>query len=178
MGGCGSGRWNLHRKRLAVEDCLPVDVNKLVRDGLIQRGRRVDSTLTWVDRHSGEVVSSAHIVSDTRNRASCFARLAYTVPRISAATETIITLTATTLPWGATRWWFACPRLVDDEPCGRRITKLYLPPSHIHFGCRHCHDLTYTSCQEAHMYEGLCRNVASEFGMSTTAAKRLGTGAI
>jgi hypothetical protein len=28
------------------------------------------------------------------------------------------------------------------------VGKLYLPPPARYFGCRHCHDLTYTSCQE------------------------------
>jgi hypothetical protein len=28
------------------------------------------------------------------------------------------------------------------------VGKLYLPPHCRYFGCRHCHDLTYTSCQQ------------------------------
>src|SRR5437667_350708 len=39
------------------------------------------------------------------------------------------------------RWWGRCP-------CGRRVGKLYLPAGATRFACRHCHGLTYTSCQE------------------------------
>jgi hypothetical protein len=38
--------------------------------------------------------------------------------------------------------------VVSGSPCYRRVGKLYLPPGGRYFGCRHCYDLTYTSCQE------------------------------
>jgi hypothetical protein len=37
---------------------------------------------------------------------------------------------------------------VEDRPSGRRVGKLYLPPSARYFGCRHCYDLTYNSVQQ------------------------------
>jgi hypothetical protein len=37
---------------------------------------------------------------------------------------------------------------VNGRPCQRRVGKLYLPPGGRYYGCRHCHALTYTSCQE------------------------------
>jgi hypothetical protein len=56
---------------------------------------------------------------------------------------------ATTRPrFGGLRWWFICPLIVNGRRCNRRVGKLYLPPAARYFGCRHCHDLTYTSCQE------------------------------
>src|ERR1700722_18898824 len=46
----------------------------------------------------------------------------------------------TTQPhFGGLRWWFGCPL------CGRRVQKLYRPESAGRFGCRNCHDLSYTS---------------------------------
>jgi hypothetical protein len=41
---------------------------------------------------------------------------------------------------------------------------LYLPPRARYFGCRHCHDLTYTSCQESHKYDGVYRRLAASTG--------------
>jgi hypothetical protein len=55
--------------------------------------------------------------------------------------------------FGGRRWWFTCPLVVNGVPCGRRVGKLYLPPGAQYFGCRHCHDLTYQSAQEAHKWE-------------------------
>jgi hypothetical protein len=178
MGGIGSGRWGLHSKRRVVEDCLSLDVNKLVKHGQIQTGSRVSSSVTWKDCNTGEIMSSAGAVSDTRTRITGTIRLTYTVPDMTSETSTRIHLTSTTLPWGKPRWWFSCPLSHCGHMCQRRASKLYLPPSKTLFGCRHCHDLTYTSCQEAHMYDRLWRNVASEFGMSADAAERLGVDVI
>lgn len=55
--------------------------------------------------------------------------------------------------FGGERPWFICPLVVREVPCGRRCTKLYLPPGARYFGCRRCHDLTYASSQEAHQCE-------------------------
>jgi hypothetical protein len=47
---------------------------------------------------------------------------------------------------GGLRWWFTCPVVVNGEPCGRRVQKLYLPPHQgPYFGCRHCYHLGYDS---------------------------------
>jgi hypothetical protein len=48
--------------------------------------------------------------------------------------------------FGGCRWWFLCPLIVNGRPCNRRVAKLYLRGKY--FGCRQCHDLTYTSSQQ------------------------------
>ncbi len=50
-----------------------------------------------------------------------------------------VRLTYTTCNYGGTRPWFKCPA------CGRRVEKLYLAKRLLR--CRHCHGLTYISCQ-------------------------------
>jgi hypothetical protein len=65
-----------------------------------------------------------------------------------------------------------CPLRVDGRSCGRRVGKLYLPPAGGYFGCRHCHDLTYTSCQESHQFDGLYRMMALELGVGVKEVKR------
>ena len=57
-------------------------------------------------------------------------------------------VTTTRPRFGGLRWWFVCPLLVDGVACRRRVGKLYLPPRARYLGCRHCHQLTYRSCQE------------------------------
>ncbi len=83
--------------------------------------------------------------------ADAFVRLSYTwVWTATGQTESAdyhVTLTATRPRFEGLRWWFVCPLVIRGRPCGRRVGKLYLPPASRYFGCRTCHDLTYTSAQ-------------------------------
>jgi hypothetical protein len=45
-------------------------------------------------------------------------------------------------------------------------------PGGRYFGCRQCHGLTYTSCQESHKYDGLYRLVARNMGSDLDSVKR------
>ncbi len=55
------------------------------------------------------------------------------------------------LHYGGLRYWFICPLLVNGVACRRRVAKLYFRGWY--FGCRHCHGLTYRSCQGPHQDE-------------------------
>src|SRR5262249_22549062 len=64
------------------------------------------------------------------------------------------------------RWsWAACP--------AAGAGKLYLPPPARYFGCRICHGLTYTSCQESHKYDRLYREAAQRLGIDAADVCRL-----
>jgi hypothetical protein len=52
------------------------------------------------------------------------------------------------------------------------VGKLYLPPHARYFGCRHCHELTYTSCQKTRKYDILCRFMALDMGQDFATVKR------
>ena len=70
-----------------------------------------------------------------------------------------IELATTPCRYGGLRYWFICPLVKNGYPCHRRITKLYLPSGGTYYGCRHCYDLTYESCQEHDTrVDRLCRN--------------------
>lgn len=45
--------------------------------------------------------------------------------------------------FGGLRWWVRCPLTPEGKPCGRRVSKLYLPDFDLLFGCRTCHELAY-----------------------------------
>ena len=64
-----------------------------------------------------------------------------------------------------------CPLVVDNVPCGRRAAKLHLPPRARYFGCRQCHGLTYTSCQESHKDDALFRMLAGRLGTDPAAVR-------
>jgi|SRR5215467_653180 len=76
--------------------------------------------------------------------------LKYTVSSVNkriTAMQTVPIQTTMMMGLGRRRYWFSCPLKRNGFVCGRRIEKLYLPPNDHHFGCRHCHDLTYRSSQ-------------------------------
>jgi len=74
---------------------------------------------------------------------------------------------------GGMRWWFTCALLVSGRSCGRRVSKLCLPPGSRYFGCRRCHDLTYASCQESHKYDRLFRSLADDTGIDERLVKSM-----
>lgn len=55
-------------------------------------------------------------------------------------------LTTTPCNYGGKRYWFICSLWKNGNYCGRRVGTLYKGGDY--FGCRHCYDLTYSSCNE------------------------------
>jgi len=53
---------------------------------------------------------------------------------------------------------------------------LYLPAGSLYFGCRHCYDLTYRSCQDSHKRDFLADLIMTRIPeMTTEQAKRVST---
>ena len=166
MGGSGSGRWGWHDKKTTVEECLVLSAGNLARDGVIAESRGSGS-LWWTNTATGEQTASAGYTREVANDVVVL-RLRYTVTRRddeSVGVEEPIWLQTTPSTVGGFRWWFTCPLVVNGRGCGRRVGKLYLPPGGRYFGCRQCHDLTYTSCQESHRYDRLFRSLAADTGV-------------
>jgi hypothetical protein len=152
MGGSGSGsnyHWWRSGKKTTVEECKDLDANHWMREGILKAGVRRSGSWRWV-YHSGEEHSISYEV-DTLDRPSPFVRLWYTMTHAATKEQESldyrVVLTTTRPRYGGLRWWFICPLIVGGRPCERRVGKLYLPPGARYFGCRHCHELTYTSAQ-------------------------------
>ena len=64
-----------------------------------------------------------------------------------------VDLVTTPCRYGGLRFWFRCPLLVNGQPCGKRVAKLYKVGNY--FGCRDCHNLTYRSRSLSGRYEKL-----------------------
>jgi len=161
MGGAGSGRWGWRDKKTTVEECLTLTAGKLARDGVIARSSG-SGWLSWTSTTTGEQTASAGY-SREGNDDLVVLRLRYTVGRRDGEKQDIevpIVIQTTPSAVGGIRWFFTCPLIVNGRSCGRRVGKLYLPPVARYFGCRHCHDLTYTSCQESHRLNTLFRPLA------------------
>jgi hypothetical protein len=151
MGGPGSGcrnqRWRPEKKTV-VEECRQLDVRRWARQVL----DRTDASPTgrWEWTFLGGATCSIGYEVLVRDRTPYALRLSYTrtVVWFGKPEELayVVRLTTTAGPLGRPRWWFLCPLLVDGQPCDRRVGKLYLPRRARYFGCRQCHNLTYTTC--------------------------------
>jgi hypothetical protein len=153
VGGPGSGNryhhWWRASKKTVVEDCRFLDANRWMRDGILKGGVYLSGSCCWYrDAGQKEQVAALGFEVNTLDPAFPWVRLSYTITATQEDLNYRVGLTTTRPRFGGLRWWFVCPLVVRGRPCGRRIGKLYLPPRSRYFGCRHCYDLTYTSCQE------------------------------
>ena len=174
MGGYGSGRHNSYNSKTTVEDCRVLNVNKLARDGMIAP-TAWQRSLVWRNTDTGEQVAAVDYTCVGSGEGLVFT-LIYTVTHSDGEKHDVrepVQLQVTHPRLGGKRWWFTCPLVIRGRECNRRVGKLYLPPGGLYFGCRHCYDLTYTSCQESHKCDGLYRLLAAQTGSSPEFVKRI-----
>lgn len=143
------GRWSWST-RYTVEQCLCLGMNDLKKIGLLKQKPGSFRVVSWTDCTGQE---KAKILCSPRGFKSGYIalRLIYTVTNSVPETrdvDSVIPLVTTPCNFGGVRYWFICPLTVNGRECNRRVAKLYLPPSGIYFGCRHCYNLTYRSCRE------------------------------
>jgi hypothetical protein len=109
-------------------------------------------SLRWQNTYTGEETASIGFILEPLGEDGLTMRLHYTRTGRNGEKENLdypITLQTTRPNYGGRRHWFTCPLTVNGWPCRRRVGKLYLPPGGKYFGCRHCYNLTYKSCQES-----------------------------
>lgn len=147
MGGFGSGRQG---GRFTVEDCLTLDVNKLLRDHCLVPGRRMGGVLRWSVVGTGREVASVGYEADLADAAAAWMRLRFGRGEGEARREHECTLRLTTTRprCGGLRWWFACPA------SGRRCGKLHLPPGAGAFAARQVWGLAFGSQRAAPLEPG------------------------
>jgi hypothetical protein len=142
-----------------------------MQEGLLQAGICRSGSWHWQRRSvRGRKGSSVDYEVNTPADPP-WVRLSYTLTATGEDLDYRVGLTTTAPHFGGLRWWFVCPLTVNGVPCGRRVGKLYLPGQY--FGCRHCHELTYTSCQESHRYDRLWERIARDTGQDVREVKRI-----
>lgn len=175
MGGSGSGNhyhWWRSSKKTVVADCRRLDANRWMREGILRLGVHHIGSWAWFrDEARTEKTSSITYEVNTRD-VPPLVRLFYTFTENKDAINYRIQLVTTRPRFGGLRWWFICPLVIHGKPCARRVGKLYLPPGGRYFGCRHCYNLTYTSCQESHKYDSALRFLAQDTGYDFATVKR------
>ena len=192
MGGYGSGRWRGGKpdRKTVVENCLALDINALARAGVVRPSVDLRGAWKWWNQTEDDQEPdlekdkpSAAIGFHVRTRVdSGTIKLDYSATVIEAGENRAaalmsypIALETSGLPSGGLRWWFICPaqRREDAEPCRRRVGKLYLPRGCRVFACRHCYDLTYTSCRESGRHAYVIRTLAAGTGTPIQHVKRM-----
>jgi hypothetical protein len=175
MGGPGSGNfyhWWRPSKKNVVEDCRRLDANRWMREDILKSGvHHIGSWVWYSDASLREKNSEIGYEVNTLDHPP-WLRLTYTFTASKHDIDYRIRLVTTRPRFGGLRWWFICPLGVDSRACGRRVGKLYLPPGGRYFGCRHCYNLTYTSCQESRRNDGLLRRIALDMGQDFATVKR------
>ena len=151
MGGSGSTRWNWYSKRWTAEDCLSLsifDLRRLFGAPVFAQQMPTASWILWT-RRDGSISSSVSV--DLIWTPTSQLTLRYTPRGAAQEVTNTVKLQATPCNYGGERWWFTCPT------CKRRVGVLFYRRAVLIHGaewaCRHCHNLTYTSAQEAHVLD-------------------------
>lgn len=133
-------------KKSRVEGCISLDTFDFKRMELLVPCIARTGSLEWRSGSLPEPLSSASYTLSV-GAITGMLRLTYQVKQSGEKRDYAIPMSTTNCHLGGVRWWFHCPLSKEDTSCGRRVRKLYLYDTS--FGCRHCHDLTYTSVQES-----------------------------
>lgn len=160
MGAFGSGRWaDVMTRKVNTGLCRTLSVKTLKQMGVFDADRADERfCIRWINEFGDDAgaVTITPVVGGHGNKRS----LRVEIGAASVAGEGFVTVTAqdieiTPTPcfYGGERYWFRCPASVDGVLCEDRVGVLYLPPAATVFECRHCHDLTYESCQQSHKYD-------------------------
>lgn len=138
------------RRKRKVESCVVLDLGAQIREGLFETGcgpHLFDSTLF----RDGLFFVYTPVFDTGEGNLEIF-RTLWKTGEFHLLEPYGIGLERVPTNFGGHRTWLQCPMEENDEICGKRAQKLYLPPGEHMFGCRQCHELAYRS-QDARVPE-------------------------
>ena len=152
MGGYGSGRKS---DRLTVDGAIALNVNSLVRQGMLRLNARGSGPLKWTCVSDGKEVAACYYAFNT----ACEPMRIFVSYTFAGSIEmtSYILLDAIRPYFGGKRLYLICPE------CGRRTWYLYLRRF---VKCRKCHNMTYQSCRESHKFDRFLAFVAEQAGVT------------
>jgi len=131
---------NRRIKRLTVESCLTLDINRLIRERVVLPGSLTRGIMYW-NNAVGERAVSITYEADLNHPASSWLNLGYVKWRSSTGQpheiDQRLPLTTTRPHLGGWRWWFL------DGGC--RVGRIYLLPDGDQFRARLALELVYSS---------------------------------
>ena len=133
-----------------ADGLLKISIYWLRKNGYLFANCLKGGVITWTNRSSGNKNSISIQVSTLRE--DSYARLIYTITDYSTGKKKDldykILLVTSPCYFGGSRYWFKCSLSRNGVYCGRKVAILYKDGDF--FGCRHCHDLSYSSRNESH----------------------------
>jgi hypothetical protein len=130
--------------KLIADKLKKVNVTFLKRESYFSGMYGRSGKITWTNSLSGQQ-DNAHLkVSKIDNEMYLY--VSHYITGGGEKRERKILLTTSPCNYGGERYWFVCP----TPYCGKRTGTLYIVGEHI--ACRHCHNLTYDSRNEARRY--------------------------
>ena len=133
-------------KKTIVEKCLNLDINELLKNGLLHKSL---GECRW-SRGGEETATANYTLRDIgfeEGRSVYILTLHLMRKGQKTSVRQDVALVATQLHFGGQRFWSRCHR------CERKMGKLYVPPREDYFPCRKCSGLTYASSQECHSFD-------------------------
>ena len=137
MGGWGSTRWNGYKRKWRVDECLCLDIDELVRAGLLHH---TTSKIEFSDENGQTTLLLFHLKPSDVPKYS-YLNLIFCVPSEGPIPiREAVTLERRAQRLGGFRYYFISPY------CDAwRVRKYYLAPGSSTFACRNCQRLTYRS---------------------------------
>jgi hypothetical protein len=105
-----------YRQRVRLEAGLKLDLNELLRDGVVKAGSKLQSTIVWRQPYSDEVAAQGVLTSELFCSRRGWARLQLGV------LDQPIDLIAAPRNFGGAQWYFVC------RHTGRPVSVLWKPP--------------------------------------------------
>lgn len=143
MGGFGSGRWHGRERRQVIEKCRSICSDDLSRQGPIRAHQ--EGQIDIHEPGGGVTASLPFVVVPIR---SSILVIGFRLRCNDEIVTQGIPISTTQTRFGGTRLCFLCPTGDPDDFCGGASRRLYLPPGKKYFGCRSCHQLSYSACQK------------------------------
>lgn len=144
--------WGTRVSKDVAEDYLKLSIFKMRQQGYLTKF--YSGKVTWLlDGQRSSVVANIEPLPGDDLQL----RLIYTqTDRTTGHKQEfnyVVNLTSTPCNFGELRYWFVCPLSKNGIKCNRRVGVLYKGGDY--FGCRHCYNLSYRSCNENPRFRGL-----------------------
>ena len=144
IGGYRSSRWGNYKRRMCVEECSVISINRLQDE--ISQVYENSNSISGISECRGSLVEKRYVYwRIIKNNERMSLELRFYAPSFQDEITQFTDLEKIKINHGGLRWYFLCPGEKNDSMCNYRGTKMYNPQFSSKYFCRKCHDLAYKS---------------------------------